>query len=416
MSPVHRRRLAGILLFASAAMTSAEEALHVDAYVEIVKRAHPAGAQRAGLLDAAQAEMKVVRQIPDPVLQYSHGRATAVDRPRASGSEHGYSLSQTIPWPGSLKAAIGAGDAAADGLRADAEAVSWETEARAREAFVQLQAARDLLTIARDAEADARSLRDLVSRRAELGESRESDRIKAVVEWLRQQRALSAAQRGSDAAEAILRGLAVEPLPRPLELVRVTFPPFPPLDAEALAAGLANRNPRLLAARANAARQVALLSFAKRSRLPDLDLTVFRERELDKESDGFALGVRIPLWNANRGEIARAEAASRVADAEAARLRVELLAELQGRLTELQVAADQSALLEDEILPAAGRSLSLVRLSYSEGETSLLDLLDAQRTARGAQLEAVLARLALALALGEVRKLVGPDFNPWRDR
>ena len=60
------------------------------------------------------------------------------------------------------------------------------------------------------------------------------------------------------------------------------------------------------------------------------------------------------------------------------------------------------------------RSLELARFSYQEGETSLLELLDAQRTFRETQREAAGSRLALALALGEVQRLVGPDFNPGR--
>jgi outer membrane protein TolC len=58
--------------------------------------------------------------------------------------------------------------------------------------------------------------------------------------------------------------------------------------------------------------------------------------------------------------------------------------------------------------------MGLVRLSFEEGETSLLDLLDAQRTLRDTQREAVEAHLALSLAVGEVQKLAGPDFDPWR--
>ena len=140
----------------------------------------------------------------------------------------------------------------------------------------------------------------------------------------------------------------------------------------------------------------------------------FWQNELDKEAAGFSLGVKVPLWNANRGEIARAEASSLVSSAEVERVRIELLTELQARLKDLQLAGDQVTLLDREILPAAQGSVELVRLSFEEGETSLLDLLDAQRTLRQTQREAVEARLALALALGDVQRLAGPDFNPWR--
>lgn len=194
----------------------------------------------------------------------------------------------------------------------------------------------------------------------------------------------------------------------------MVHPPLPPLDRDALATRIVDRSPRLRQARAEAERQQALLSVARRGRIPDLGVTVFREREVDKEATGFAVGVKLPLWNANRGEIARADAASRIAAAEAGRLRTELVAEIQGRLKELQVAGDQASLLDREILPAARRSMQLVRLTFEEGETSLLDLLDAQRTLRDTQREAAEAHLALSLALGEVQRLAGPDFNPWR--
>jgi cobalt-zinc-cadmium efflux system outer membrane protein len=110
----------------------------------------------------------------------------------------------------------------------------------------------------------------------------------------------------------------------------------------------------------------------------------------------------------------RAQAGASLAAAAADRARLDLLTELTSRLTELEVAASQGAILDSEILPAATQSLGLARFSYQEGETSLLDLLDAQRTYRDTQREAVEARLAQALALAEPQRLVGPTFNPRR--
>jgi cobalt-zinc-cadmium efflux system outer membrane protein len=401
-------------LAAAGLPSSAQEALDVVRYVEMVKRSHPAAAERVGLERVAEAERRAARALPDPVFDFSWDRAHPRGLPGPTGDETSYTLSQTLPWPGTWRAGADAGERAAEVLRAGAEGVAWEIEARARLAFARLAAARGLLAVARGAEEDARSLRDLVARRAELGESRESDRIKASVEWLRQQRQLAAAEREAQVAEATVRALAIDPLPQPLVLKATAHPPLPPLDPAALADRLAETNPRLRAARAEAARREALSSVARRGRIPDLDVSVFRQRELDKEANGFSVGMKLPLWNANRGGIARAEAEQRVAAAAAARERIDVVTELEARLTDLVVAAEQTALLEREIVPQATRSLDLARLLYEEGETSLLDLLDAQRTLREAQRERLQSHLAQAFAVADVQRLAGPDFDPWR--
>lgn len=408
------RRLAGAVLLSCAVVAAGEEPLAVEDYVAIVLRAHPAAAQSVGLDSAAKAEQKAARLFPDPVFEYSRDRGTLTEPPGTRATETGYSVSQTIPWPGTFSAGIRAGDRAADALRAGADGLRWELTVQAGQAFARLVAARALLDVAQAAENDARSLRDLVTRRADLGESRESDRIKATVEWLRQQRNVVAAAREADAAEAVVRVLAVTPLPTPLAVRSEAHEALLGLDRATLAAQVVAHNPRLMAARAEAERQQALLSLARRARIPDLGVTFFKDREVDKRATGFAIGVKVPLWNANRGEIARAEAGTQVSAAEAERARLELLTDLEARLKELLVAGDQAALLDRELLPAATRSVALVRLSFEEGETSLLDLLDAQRTLRDTQREAAEAHLALSLAVGEVQKLAGPAFNPWR--
>ena len=404
-----------VALTAVHATLAADEPLDVDGYVEVVLRSHPSASQTSGLLAASDAEHKAVRLFPDPVLEYSRGSGRTTEGTGLRGNETGYSVSQTIPWPGTFSAGIRAGDRAADALRAGADAVRWELEVTARETFSRLEAARAFLDIARLAEEDARALRDLVARRADLGESRESDRIKASVEWLRQRRNLAAAEREAESADAIVRALAVEPLPRPLMIKVTPHRPLPPLDRDSLVTRILERNPRVRAARAEAERQKALLSVARRGRMPDLGLTAFQENEVDREGKGLVVGIKLPLWNANRGEVARAGAATQVSAAEAESVRIALVVELEARLKELRVAAEQANLLDGDLLPAATRSVDLARFSYQEGETSLLDLLDAQRTYRDTQREAVEAHLGLSLALAEVRRLVGPDFNPWGD-
>jgi cobalt-zinc-cadmium efflux system outer membrane protein len=415
LSPRRRIPLTFAVLAASLVPGArAEEGLSVDAYVQTVLRSHPGARQVAAFEDAAAAERKAVRLPPDPFVEYSRDRGRSTEGAGLRGTETGFSVSQTIPWPGTFSANVRAGDRAADALRADGVAARWDLEIEARATFVRLLYTRAALEIARAAEADALVLRDLTAKRAELGESREVDRIKAEVEWLRQQRVRRAAEREAEAAEAVVRTLGVEPLARPLVLSGELPNPIPPTDATDLRERLERSNPRLAASRAAAEREAALLSVSRRARIPDLDVSWFKNTEVDKEANGFSVGVRVPLWNANRGAIARAQAASALAAAGTQRALLDLTNALERARQELDVASAQAAILGGEILPAATRSLDLARFSYREGETSLLDLLDAQRTFRETQREAAASRLTLALALAEVQRLVGPDFNPGR--
>ena len=413
---VRGARRAGPIAFAFSCsiVLAADDPLDLEGYVQVVLRAHPAVRQAASLELAALAERKAAHQVADPSLEFSWDRAHPPDAPGGRRTETGFTVTQTIPWPGTFKAGVRAGESAGGGLRASGEWLRWEIQVEARRAFAQLLSTRAILDIARSAEKDARALRDLVARRADLGESREADRIKATVEWLRQQRGLRSAEREAEAAEVGARTLAVAPLPRPLALRGHLPSHLPPPDAEALRTSLLDGNPKLRAARFESERRDALLSMAKRGRVPGLDVSLFRQTEIDKESTGFSVGIKVPLWNANRAEIARATAGVSLAAAESDRVRLDLTAELETRLKDLEVALGQAAILEEEILPAAQQSLNLARFAYEEGETSLLDLLDAERTYREAQRETVEACLALALAVAEMQRLVGPNFNPWR--
>lgn len=395
----------------AAAPALAEPPLTVDQYVETVLRSHPSSQEIAALNRSAEAERKATRLLPDPTVELSRDRAGHTSDGRFI--EKGLSVSQEIPWPGTFSAGIRVGDRAAESFRASAESARWELIVSARRAFTDVLAARARTEIARRAEEDARSLRDLVQRRAELGETREADRIKAEVEWLRQQRALRGAEQEAQTAEIVLRTLAGVDLPEPLTLNGDLPSSTSELNQQELES-VAARSPRVLAARAEGERLAAVAAVARRGRIPNLDVRVFRDDEIDKQTTGASIGVRIPLWNANRGEIARAEAAAAVAKSAAERIALAARIELLERLRDINIAGSQAALLVNDVLPKARESLRLARLAYEEGETSLLDLLDAQRTSREAEREAIDARAELATAAMELQRLAGPDINPWR--
>lgn len=415
MLPIQRVVCVGVFAaLVCGSQARAQSPIDADQYVALVLRAHPAARQSAGLVGLGQAERQAVSRWPDPVFDFSVSRARPGEPAIPAGAESGFGLTQAIPWPGARSASIRAGDRGLEVVAASADAIRWELIADARRAFSRLALSRSLVAILRTAEEDTRSLRDLVARRADLGESRESDRLKTTVEWLKQRRILTDAERDASAAEAIVRALAVEPLPRPLLMRDTQALDVALQDHDQLVALLVQRHPRLRAALAEAERQRALTDEARQSRAPGLAVSLFHAGELDKSTTGVAVGVTVPLWNANRGGVARALATQSLASADAERLRVDLLAEFESRFSAFEVAAGQVRTLDQDILPAAAAGLKLARFSYEEGETSLLDLLDAQRTYREAQKELMESRLALALAVTELQRLLGPDFTPWR--
>ncbi len=416
MGTTNRRRTRlAVVVLCGAAGARADDALRIDAYVETVLRSHPASQVARAEEDAGEAERLGARLLPDPTLELSLGRGRSAADSSVRATEIGVVLSQVVPWLPARAASIEAADHAAEARRAEGAAVRWGLAIDARLTFFRLLEARGLVEVARDTEGDARSLLDLVSRRASLGETREVDRIKARVEWLKQQRELRSAERESAAAEAALRTLAASPLPEPLVLAGEL--PRPADAAEPLREALPSRlerSPEVLRARAEAARAASLLTAARRSRVPDLGLSLFHAEELDREAFGASLGVSLPLWNARRGDVARAGAESRLRAAELSRTRLTRLTEVETRRRDVDTSAAQVATLVGDLVPSAAESLRLARLLFEEGETSLLDLLDAQRTARDAQREEIQARFELAVALAELQRLIGPDDAPGR--
>jgi cobalt-zinc-cadmium efflux system outer membrane protein len=388
----------------------ADGPLRIENYVEIVMGSHP-GAQAARALDdAAAAESRSARLLPDPTLEVSLGKGRSAADSSVRATETGITLSQVIPWFPARADAIAAADHAAAARRAEGSAARWRLGIDARLAFYRVLQARALVEVARATESDARSLLDLVGRRASLGEAREVDRIKARVEWLKQQRDLRAAEREAEAAEAGLRTLAASPLPVPLVLHgELPGPADAPGVLEVATAVRLERSPEMNRVRADAARAVSLLSSARRSRVPDLGLSLFSLKELDRDAYGASLGIVIPLWNARRGDIARASAESTLRSAEAERTRLSLLTEIETRRRDVDTSAAEAATVMNELLPAAAEGLRLARLLFEEGETSLFDLLDAQRTARDARREEIRARYELSVALSELQRLLGPE-------
>jgi cobalt-zinc-cadmium efflux system outer membrane protein len=135
--------------------------------------------------------------------------------------------------------------------------------------------------------------------------------------------------------------------------------------------------------RVRAAQAVAL---AKRQRFPDLGLSAQYSEQgtggnaVSPPTLELALTGTLPLFYQQQGEIKKAEADARTQDVQAAKLRAQVVADVENAYAGYQTADRQVQRMEGRLLDRARRARDLVQLQYQKGAASLLEFLDAQRT------------------------------------
>ena len=163
---------------------------------------------------------------------------------------------------------------------------------------------------------------------------------------------------------------------------------LPPLDALLVRSAT---SPELLAAEAQTRSYEARIGAERAARVPNLELSAGVRRFEDGGDFGFVAGasIELPLYTRNLDGVRAAQAdaeASRL-EATAARLRSEgHIRKVYARLATLAAKTNR---LKTTVLPAAERTLGLVREAHKQGKAGYLDVLEARRTRVDASLQII---------------------------
>ena len=164
----------------------------------------------------------------------------------------------------------------------------------------------------------------------------------------------------------------------------------------------------LLAAQNAALRQAeSILSAERQAWMPDVTVKVFHNRDIDLIATGGGISIPLPLWNRKGGEVDKAAATRRQAEAELSLTRQELETKLAAQYSLYMVARRQVESFQKNILPQAAESLRLAEFTYRQGETGLLELLDSRRVYRTTEEDYFKALLEYWLARVELWKVAG---------
>lgn len=364
--------------------TVAAEPLTLSDALRIGLADNPLIAAWEAKVKAGEGVLSSARAFPNPEIGGRLGRITHFNPGDYEGSVE---LSQLLEVPAKRKYRRQAAEM-------DLKATSFEREGlkltfifEVKTAFYRLLLAEKNLEVAQDNEKSARTFLSSAKIRVEVGEAPEFELIKAQVEMARATNEVQKAANKVSLAKANLNTLLGRPGSSPLEIAGALESPPEELNLESLMQKALERHPYIQQQNYLVEKQSRLLDMARASRYPDLTVTGFYDREIDKELAGLGLSVPLPLWNHQRGAIATAAAEKARAEAELRNLQNETTRLVTEAYQNYVIAKDLIQAFSQQLLKQAEETRRIAEISYREGAFGILELIEAQRTARQTSLD-----------------------------
>jgi len=352
-------------------------------------------------VDIAKAAIAIAKEFPNPTLSLSGSRdlrfhgVTAPDengRPvdQTQAESRGVGVDQTIEFFGKRKWRIRTADQAYRAAAATLEDFLRNLKLNAAEAYVQALAAQLTLEQQRKAADYLGRLVAAQRLRFKAGDITQTDLTQSRVDELQLQGDLLKAENDFETARYALstflgrnRGRTTFVLRGKLEFEPRTFDPSP-LIATAL-----QQRPDLVALRHARDSAQSGVRLAKASRLPDVDVglafnyTTASQNFVDPSPAdrqlALSFSLPLPLWHGQRAEIQTARFIAEQAQKtlESAELKAEV--QVRQAVTTYRLTLERLGKFQGELLKGADDVLTAKRFSYEHGQTTLLDLLEAQR-------------------------------------
>jgi cobalt-zinc-cadmium efflux system outer membrane protein len=179
------------------------------------------------------------------------------------------------------------------------------------------------------------------------------------------------------------------------------------LDPEQMATRDVSQHP-ILKRRGKLVEQAELtVTKERQARVPNVTLFGAYAREIGREAVIGGVTVPTPFWYLQQGHIATALGTQRQEEAELVRARNDLARAINQHAREAETAQEQILVYEEGMIKQAQEALRIAQLSFRQGASSLLDVLDAQRVQRQITVDYNQARFELSLALTRFERAVG---------
>lgn len=380
----------------------------LDAILALAEERNPTLAAFLANVEASQGEAVTARAYPNPTTSLAGGRGESHGvSPSLSRNEYQASIVQPLEWPLKRGARIQAAIFKVETARLDAEGFRLFLKAEVKGAFYQALLAEKYVELAVRNLETVKDLRRSAEIRVKTGEAAAFELVKAEVELLKAQNDVSRGRSQVELARAALNALLGNALPPSFTVAGAfslagAWPELPVLVERAM-----DVHPAITRQRREVARGRSQLDFERQARVPDVGVGGLYVRDIDKETFGVVLSVPLPLWDQRQGKIATAMAENRRAEADLERSRVELAKSIAQEYQNYRIAREQLAVFEAGLLKQAEEALRIAQISFRQGASGLLDLLDAQRVQRATVQEYYGALHDLSVAQAQLERVTG---------
>jgi outer membrane protein, heavy metal efflux system len=368
------------------APASEQKAITLKELQQMALENNPTFAQSAANIRAAEGRKKQSGLYPNPTVGY---QGEQIRGGSFHGGEQGFFLQQDVVLGGKLGLNRKIFDQELKQAETEAEEQKLRVVTNVRMSYFQALAAQQTLELRQNLSKLADDAVETSHQLSNVGQADAPDVLESEVEAQQTQLAVTMAERNQQRVWTALAAVVGNPR-LPLMKLEGKLEDAPPVNAEELVEKIVNESPAVKIAELGVKRAEAALAREKREPIPDLQLRAGMQQNGESLSapngravglQGFAdVGVRIPIFNRNQGNIAAARADEERAKREVERVKLvlrERAASVVQAYTFSQTAVDR---YKNQMIPRAQKAYEMYTKKYQEMAAAYPQVLIAQRT------------------------------------
>ena len=363
---------------------SGQKTITLEELQQMALQNNPTFRQSAANIQAAEGRKKQSGLYPNPTVGY---QGEQIRGGSFHGGEQGVFVQQDIVMGGKLGLNRKIFDQELRQAETEAEEQKVRVVTNVRMSYIQALAAQQTLELRQNLSKLADDAVETSHQLANVGQADAPDMLESEVEAQQAQLAVTMAEQNQQRVWKALAAVVGNPR---FSLIKLEgkLEDTPAVNADELVEKIVNESPAVRIAELGVKRAEAALARAKRESIPDLQLRGGMQQNGELLSDGspvglqgFAdVGVRIPIFNRNQGNIATAKADTERAKREVERVKLvlrERAASVVQNYTFSQIAVQR---YKNEMIPRAQKAYEMYIKKYQEMAAAYPQVLISQRT------------------------------------